>query len=166
MKVREQTWRKRVEPLRGSKRFLETFPSLGPKGRSRNVLCYRRKDVKSSYGIKSMSEEAQYLRLIERILEHGSFETTRNGTTKCIFGERMRCSLRGGTLPLITSKKIAWKACFHELMWFVRGQVDNQILQAKGVHIWDGNSSRSFLDGRGRYAVFAYSFFFSSDKLE
>jgi hypothetical protein len=30
-------WRKRVEPLRGSKRFLDTFPSLGPKGRSGNV---------------------------------------------------------------------------------------------------------------------------------
>ena len=108
-------------------------------------MCYWRKDVKGPYVIKNMSEEAQYLRLIERILEHGSFETTRNGTTKCVFGESMRFSLLGGTLPLITSKKIAWKACFHELMWFVRGQVDNQILQAKGVHIWDGNSSRSFL---------------------
>ena len=30
-------WRKRVEPLRGSKRFLDTFPSLGPLGRSGNV---------------------------------------------------------------------------------------------------------------------------------
>ena len=30
-------WRKRVEPRSGSKRFLDTFPSLGPLGRSGNV---------------------------------------------------------------------------------------------------------------------------------
>jgi thymidylate synthase len=61
----------------------------------------------------------------------------------------MRFSLEGGTIPLLTSKRVAWKTCFHELMWFVRGQVDNHLLQEKGVHIWDGNSTREFLDGRG-----------------
>ena len=33
----ELLWSKRVEPLRGSKRLLDTFPSLGPTGRSGNV---------------------------------------------------------------------------------------------------------------------------------
>jgi thymidylate synthase len=36
-----------------------------------------------------------------------------------------------------------------ELLWFIRGETDNKILKAQGVHIWDGNSSREFLDSRG-----------------
>jgi thymidylate synthase len=31
----------------------------------------------------------------------------------------------------------------------LKGQTNNQILQDQGVHIWDGNSTREFLDHRG-----------------
>jgi thymidylate synthase len=31
----------------------------------------------------------------------------------------------------------------------VRGCTDAHALRDRGVHIWDGNSSRAFLDGRG-----------------
>jgi thymidylate synthase len=96
-----------------------------------------------------MSEEMQYLNLIKRVIEKGSFENTRNGLTKGVFGEYMRFSLANGTVPLITSKRVAWKTCFQELMWFLRGDTDNRNLQKVGVHIWDGNSTREFLDGRG-----------------
>jgi thymidylate synthase len=34
-------------------------------------------------------------------------------------------------------------------LWFIRGETDNNLLQQQGVHIWDGNSSREFLDSRG-----------------
>jgi thymidylate synthase len=34
-------------------------------------------------------------------------------------------------------------------LWFIRGETDNNILKEQGVHIWDGNSSREFLDSRG-----------------
>jgi thymidylate synthase len=36
-----------------------------------------------------------------------------------------------------------------ELLWFIRGETDNKILQDQGVHIWDGNTTREFLDSRG-----------------
>jgi thymidylate synthase len=36
-----------------------------------------------------------------------------------------------------------------ELLWFIRGETDNKLLQQHGVHIWDGNTSREFLDSRG-----------------
>jgi thymidylate synthase len=61
----------------------------------------------------------------------------------------MRFSLKDGTLPLLTTKRVAWKTCFNELMWFVRGSTNNKELIDKGVHIWDANASREFLDGRG-----------------
>ncbi len=94
-------------------------------------------------------EEHQYLNLIKKILYQGTYEETRNGRTKSIFGESMRFSLANGKIPILTTKKTAHKTCLKELLWFIRGQTDNKILQDQGVHIWDGNSSREFLDSRG-----------------
>lgn len=94
-------------------------------------------------------EEWQYIRLIEEIIENGTIENGRNGHTKSIFGHSMRFSLRDGQIPILTTKKVAVKTCFEELMWFIQGKTDNALLQEKNVHIWDGNSTREFLDGRG-----------------
>lgn len=97
----------------------------------------------------SNPEEMQYLNLIKKILEKGTLEKGRNGNTLSIFGESMRFSLENGRIPILTSKKTAWKTCLKELLWFIRGETDNKLLQQQGVHIWDGNTSREFLDSRG-----------------
>jgi thymidylate synthase len=94
-------------------------------------------------------EEYQYLNLIQNILENGTWEEGRNGKTKSIFGQTMRFSLKDGSIPILTTKKTAWKTCLKELLWFVRGETNNKLLKEQGVHIWDGNSSREFLDSRG-----------------
>ena len=96
-----------------------------------------------------LSEEYQYLNIIQKIIETGSWEIGRNGRVKSIFGEMMRFSLADGKIPILTTKKTAWKTCLKELLWFVRGETDNALLQEQGVHIWDGNTSREFLDSRG-----------------
>jgi thymidylate synthase len=98
---------------------------------------------------KYSHEEYQYLNLIENILENGVWEEGRNGKTKSIFGETMRFSLKDGKIPILTTKKTAWKTCLKELLWFIRGDTDNKLLKEQGVHIWDGNASREFLDSRG-----------------
>lgn len=94
-------------------------------------------------------EENQYTQLIHNILENGYWDIGRNGKTKCLFGYNMRFSLKDGSLPLLTTKKVAWKICLHELLWFIHGSTDNRELQSKNVHIWDDNASRQFLDSRG-----------------
>jgi len=96
-------------------------------------------------------EEYQYLNLLENIIENGTWEEGRNGRTKSFFGSTMRFSLKDGKVPILTTKKTAWKTCLKELLWFIRGQTDNYFLNEQGVHIWDGNASRSFLDSRGLY---------------
>lgn len=93
--------------------------------------------------------ESQYLNLIKDVLENGSTETGRNGITKSIFGYSMRFSLKNGCVPLLTTKRVAWKTCFNELIWFINGCTNNQKLIDKNVHIWDANSTREFLDSRG-----------------
>ena len=94
-------------------------------------------------------EEQQYLQLIRDILEKGHNEISRNGNVRSLFGYSMRFSLQDGKLPLLTTKRVAWKTCFHELCWFIHGSTSNKELQEKNVHIWDANASREFLDSRG-----------------
>lgn len=94
-------------------------------------------------------EEQQYLDLIRDVMENGSLETGRNGDTISAFGRTMRFSLKDGQLPLLTTKHVAWKTCFRELMWFLCGKTDNQELQKQGVRIWNANATREFLDSRG-----------------
>jgi thymidylate synthase len=53
----------------------------------------------------------------------------------------MHFSLNDRRVPFLTTKRLAWKTCLKELLWFIRGQTDNALLQAQGVHIWDGNAS-------------------------
>lgn len=96
-------------------------------------------------------EEFQYLDLVEKILEHGEERTIgRNGSiTKAIFGYTMRYTLTGGILPLLTTKKMFTRGVVEELLWFWSGSTDANILKERGVHIWDGHSSREFLDATG-----------------
>ena len=98
---------------------------------------------------KYSHEEYQYLNIIENIIENGTWEEGRNGRTKGVFGSSMRFSLKDGKIPILTTKKTAWKTCLKELLWFIRGETDNKILKKNGVHIWDANGSREFLDSRG-----------------
>jgi thymidylate synthase len=105
-------------------------------------------DLNSFFEEKNM-EEYQYLNLISDILYKGTWEEGRNGRTKSIFGNMMRFSLKDGQIPILTTKKTAWKTCLKELLWFIRGETNNKLLQAQGVHIWDGNTTREFLDSRG-----------------
>lgn len=103
--------------------------------------------IKSHYA--DSHEELQYLNLIKDVLEHGLDETGRNGNVKQIFGHASIWSLSNNKIPLLTTKKLAWKTCLKELLWFIRGETDNRILKDQGVHIWDANGSREFLNSRG-----------------
>ena len=100
---------------------------------------------------KFQQEEYQYLNIVQHILDDGVWEEGRNGKTKSIFGNSMRFSLKDGKIPILTTKKTAWKTCLKELLWFIRGETNNKILKEQGVHIWDANGSREFLDSRGLF---------------
>jgi thymidylate synthase len=94
-------------------------------------------------------EEYQYLNTIKTIIDSGDLSEGRNGKTKSIFGQMMRFSLQNGKIPILTTKKTAWKTCLKELLWFIKGETDNNILQKQNVHIWDGNASKEFMESRG-----------------
>ncbi|CAB0034910.1 unnamed protein product, partial [Trichogramma brassicae] len=95
-------------------------------------------------------EEHQYLNLIKKILKKGIVKDDRTGVgTHSVFGTQMRFSLRDGQFPLLTTKRVFWRAVAEELLWFIRGSTNANELSAKGIKIWDANASREFLDSLG-----------------
>ena len=111
----------------------------------KNSIFYR-PPVQSSVGIK---EELAYLSLMRQILESGKSNNDRTGVgTLSIFGAMLKYDLRN-TFPISTTKRIPFRMVFEELMLYLSGKTDNRILQEKGIHIWDGNTTREFLDKRG-----------------
>ena len=110
----------------------------------------RKVNKEKTYNTKTVvHDENQYIMLIEDIINHGHMMQGRNGYTKTLCGSAMHFSLENGTLPLLTTKKVAWKTCLKELLWFISGSTSNKILQQQNVKIWDSNASREFLDSRG-----------------
>jgi thymidylate synthase len=96
-----------------------------------------------------ISDDRQYVNLVKKVLQEGEIKEGRNGKTISYFGAQMRFSLKNNTIPLLTTKRVAWKTCLRELLWFIQGDTNNTTLQNKNVKIWNGNGTRKFLDSRG-----------------
>jgi len=103
---------------------------------------------KYSTYIHTQSHEQNYLTQLQYVLDHGEIRQTRNAETLSCFGIRMEFDLTLG-FPLLTTKKMFWKGIKEELMWFLKANTNSKDLSDKGVHIWDGNSNREFLDSIG-----------------
>ncbi|KAJ8385855.1 hypothetical protein AAFF_G00182110 [Aldrovandia affinis] len=103
--------------------------------------------AKSSFSL--FCDERGYLKQVEYILEHGSLKGDRTGTgVLSVFGSQARYNLRD-QFPLLTTKKVFWKAIIEELLWFIKGSTNAKELSEKGVKIWEANGSRDFLDKSG-----------------
>ena len=95
-------------------------------------------------------EEQNYLDLLKEILEHGEEIKDRTGIgTLALFGRNLRFDLSNGKIPLLTTKKVFWRGAVEELLFFINGKTKTQELEAKGVNIWKGNTSKEFLEKRG-----------------
>lgn len=78
-----------------------------------------------------------YLELLERIKYAGSDRTDRTGTGTCsVFGAQMQFHLSEG-FPLLTTKRVYFKAVIHELLWFLSGDTNIRYLKENGIRIWD-----------------------------
>lgn len=70
----------------------------------------------------------QYLELLQHILDNGEIKDDRTGVgTISVFGCNLRFDLRT-SFPAVTTKRLAWKACVGELLWFIEGSNDERRL--------------------------------------
>lgn len=100
---------------------------------------------------KEQHEEYQYTELIREVLEFGYSSKGRGGAyTRSLFGKTMEFSLDfDNRIPLFTTKKVFFRGVVEELLWILRGDTNAKHLSSKNIHIWDGHTSREFLDSRG-----------------
>jgi thymidylate synthase len=81
--------------------------------------------------------EHQYLDLLRAVWERGDERRDRTGVgTRSLFGPTLRFDLRDDRIPLLTTKRVAWKTAARELLWFLSGETNIRPLVAQGVHIW------------------------------
>ncbi|KAF8055936.1 hypothetical protein HT031_006575 [Scenedesmus sp. PABB004] len=128
--------------------------AAGPAGAGRGAAAPGRVDAVGQPpllppGVAGAHDEYQYLGLVRELIEQGFPRGDRTGTgTLSTFGVQHRYDLRR-SFPLLTSKRVFWRGVVEELLWFIRGSTNARELSDRGVHIWDGNSSREFLDRQG-----------------
>ena len=102
--------------------------------------------------------EQQYLNALRDVLETGTRRDDRTGVgTIGKFGMQQRYDLSQG-FPAITTKKLAWKACVGELLWFIEGSGDERRLaeithgSAEGkVTIWTPNAMAPYWKPKAKY---------------
>lgn len=92
--------------------------------------------------------EEGYIELLRNTL-CGEKKITRNGEVLSHFGDMIECDNISNLFPLITTKKVFFRGIVEELLWFLRGSTNANELKNKNVNIWNGNSSRTYLDEIG-----------------
>lgn len=79
----------------------------------------------------------QYLDLVRQILDHGEPRDDRTGVgTLSLFGLQARYDLREG-FPLVTTKKVLFRAVVRELLWMLRGATNIHDDLTQHTPIWD-----------------------------
>ncbi|NLW28350.1 MAG: thymidylate synthase [Erysipelothrix sp.] len=79
----------------------------------------------------------EYLELCQKVMNEGIDKSDRTNTgTRSLFGYQMRFDLSKG-FPLLTTKKMYYRAIFHELFWFISGSTNIRPLVINNVRIWN-----------------------------
>ena len=100
-----------------------------------------------------------YHDLLEDILNNGEVRDDRTGIgTISVFARQLRFDLRE-SFPVITTKKLAWKACVGELLWFLEGSSDERRLaeitygyrDTSKVTIWTPNALAGYWKPKAKF---------------
>jgi thymidylate synthase len=89
----------------------------------------------------------QYQDLLKDILSKGTWKDPARQNlpkTKSLFGTRMEFDMVDG-FPLLTTKKVYYKAIIVELLWFLRGDTNIKYLVDNGCNIWNQDAYRWYL---------------------
>ena len=111
-------------------------------------------------------EEENFLKVLENVYKNGVERVDRTLIgTKSIFGVDLRFNLENNVFPLLTTRKLALRMIFEELMWILRGETNVRELHKHNVHVWDANATEEFIRGQSITRAFGYFFRRNAGKL-
>ena len=120
------------------------------------------------YFMQKHSVDKDYINIVKQIHDTGTWSQDRTsvGLSKQTFGTFLKFDTLGSfevtndndiitsaNAPFIQHRIYSPRISFEEWKWMMSGSTDVSILQAKGIHIWDDNSTREFLNSRGLYTT-------------
>jgi thymidylate synthase len=99
-----------------------------------------------------------YLNALSQVLNDGEVRDDRTGVgTISLFGLQQRYDLQQG-FPAVTTKRLAWRACMGELLWFIEGSGDERRLaeithgtREGTVTIWTPNAMAPYWKPQAQY---------------
>ena len=100
-----------------------------------------------------------YLDALHYVLNHGTVREDRTGVgTIGVFGMQQRYNLQEG-FPAVTTKRLAFKACLSELLWFIEGSNDEKRLreilhgsrESEKTTIWTANATAPYWTPKAQY---------------
>lgn len=95
-----------------------------------------------------------YHELLHQLLTRGKQRADRTGVgTLGLFGYQMRFDMSEG-FPLMTTKRVSFKAIAHELLWFLKGDTNIRYLVQQGVNIWNEWPYQHWLQAQGLEAAY------------
>jgi thymidylate synthase len=98
--------------------------------------------------------DKEYFRLLNTILTNGRRKHNRTGIdTIGVFGEQAKFDIDLDAFPILTTKKVFFKAILHELLWFIKGDTNIKYLVDNDVHIWDEWAFKRYIDKNGAEVI-------------
>lgn len=94
--------------------------------------------------------DKEYFRLLQTILDNGRVKKNRTGVdTIGVFGEQAKFKISLNEFPILTTKKVYFRAIVHELLWFIKGDTNIKYLVDNDVHIWDEWAYKRYAEETG-----------------
>ncbi len=87
----------------------------------------------------------QYLELCQRVIESGEWvENSRTGK-RCltVINADLEYDLSNGLLPILTTKKLFWKAAIAEMLGYLRGYTSAADFRSIGCNTWNANANEN-----------------------
>lgn len=85
----------------------------------------------------------QYLELCQRVVDHGKWVENKRTGKRCltVINADLEYDVSEGVLPVLTTKKVFWKAAIAEMLGYVRGYTSAAQFRSIGCNTWNANAN-------------------------
>jgi len=85
----------------------------------------------------------QYLDLVQRVVDHGKWVENKRTGKRCltVINAELEYDVSEGVLPVLTTKKVFWKAAIAEMLGYLRGYTSAAEFRSIGCNTWNANAN-------------------------